>query len=153
MQIHTHARLRSNLEAEIERLIAMLDDLEPDADLEEPGDLEPWLGWPEGGPSRLAKDMRVNDDREADLDGHAAYDANGRIQYETEDDKADNEPYLGAFENHPTPLGSNFCGQTAWANSAVYGDLECNLADAATDMEFCSGDYDGPGLIAGGQGL
>lgn len=162
MQTQTHARLRHSIEVEVERLIAMLDDLEPDPDLEddldleEPGDLEPSIGWTGigRGTSGLVHTIPHEWDLEADLGGQARYDENGRLQYELEDDTSDAEPYLGAFENHPTPLaGANYCGQTAWANSAVYGDLECNLADAATDLEHCPGDYDGEGYIAGGQGL
>lgn len=41
------ARLRDSIEDEIERLIAMLDALETDVDLEPVGDDEPILGWPD----------------------------------------------------------------------------------------------------------
>lgn len=40
--------VRRHIEGEIERLIAMLDLLDTDPDLEPDNDNEPWLGWPEG---------------------------------------------------------------------------------------------------------
>lgn len=39
---HT-GRLRASLEAHIDRCIAMLDSIDPDPDLEDTGDFEPWL--------------------------------------------------------------------------------------------------------------
>ena len=39
---------RQIVEAEIELLIALLDKLDPDPDLESTGDEEPWLGAPAG---------------------------------------------------------------------------------------------------------
>jgi hypothetical protein len=47
LSVNTHDRLQ--LSTTIEQLINMLDDLEPDPDLEDTGDDEPWLGWPSGG--------------------------------------------------------------------------------------------------------
>lgn len=55
---------RSELERHIEELIALLDLLDDDADLEDEGDLEPSLGWPEQfGLSALAN-VPEHDDRE-----------------------------------------------------------------------------------------
>lgn len=53
---------RHQIEDEIERLIGILDAMEPDPDLEENGDLEPWLGW---SPDRQSI-VEESDDREAD---------------------------------------------------------------------------------------
>lgn len=93
-------------------LITALDMMEADPDLEDCGDLEPLLSWPEGGPNRLDPSMRHDDDRERE-DEHL-------------EDGGDDEPN---------------------------GDeRDCDLAGATTDLEFCYGDYDGPGLIEGGQG-
>lgn len=63
---------RRTIEAEIERLIAMLDGIDGEPDLEDNGDLEPSLGWPEGGPSRLRTGFAVDDleiEDEHDEDG------------------------------------------------------------------------------------
>ena len=63
---------RRTIEAEIERLISLLDGIDGEPDLEENGDLEPSLGWPEGGPSRLRSGLSVDDleiEDEHDEDG------------------------------------------------------------------------------------
>ena len=53
--------------ASVEALLAALDSMDTDCDLEEGGDLEPSLGWPSGhGLSQLDGTMRHDDDREAD---------------------------------------------------------------------------------------
>lgn len=65
--LSVNPRDRLTLATTIERLINLLDAMEPDVDLEEGGDAEPWLGWPERGPSALAKDSQ-HDDREDDGD-------------------------------------------------------------------------------------
>lgn len=72
---------RQQIEDEIERLIAVLDAMEPDEDLEENGDLEPWLGWAEDRRGVLD----TGDDREGD--------------------SSDDEPGLGAPNiQMPAPL-------------------------------------------------
>lgn len=119
--------MRLKLATTIENLIALLDEIEGDPDLEETGDLEPSIGWPEGGPSRLAKGMRHDDDCEADLGGTVDYDVHGQMQYELEADDSDREPN---------------------------GDeRDCDLAGATTELEYDYGDYDGPLLIPGGNEL
>src|SRR5436190_16271592 len=71
---------RPIVEAEIERLIDLLDTLDPDPDLESTADEEPWLGAPDAragswfGPSAVC----CGDDRE--------------------EDTGDDEPWLGASE-------------------------------------------------------
>lgn len=58
---------RPVIEAEIERLIAMLDDMDPDAEAEDAGDDEPWLGAPEAQTgSWRGLERTGNDDREHD---------------------------------------------------------------------------------------
>lgn len=68
---------RRTIGAEIDRLIAILDDIEGDCDLEDGGDAEPSLGWPERGPAALAKDA-AHDDRE--------------MEDENDEDGSDREP-------------------------------------------------------------
>ena len=61
-------RLRQEAAAEIERLIALLDALDADPDLEEPGDLEPSLGWTFTG--YLGGDSDCEDQDDEDEDNH-----------------------------------------------------------------------------------
>jgi len=61
-------RLRREAAAEIERLIALLDVLDADPDLEEPGDAEPSLGWTSTG--YLGGDSDCEDQDEEDEDNH-----------------------------------------------------------------------------------
>lgn len=61
-------RLRREAAVEIERLIALLDVLDADSDLEEPGELEPSLGWTSTG--YLGGDSDCEDQREEDEDNH-----------------------------------------------------------------------------------
>lgn len=75
---------RASVATTIERLIDMLDAMEPDPDLEDGGDDEPWLGW--CGQSR--KQYGGRDDRE-----EACEDEGG--QCEDEGAYADKEPSLG----------------------------------------------------------
>lgn len=58
LTLNPHDRL--TLATTIERLINLLDDLAPDADL------EPSLGWTANGPAALAKDCQ-QDDREQEI--------------------------------------------------------------------------------------
>ena len=66
---------RPIIEAEIERLIDLLDALDPDPDLESTGDEEPWLGAPDGfvftnwhGLSPEGNDDREDDDSDLEPD-------------------------------------------------------------------------------------
>ena len=70
MRKHLIEIRRAELEARIEELIALLDDIDGDADLEETGDDEPSLC----GPARYSK---------------------GKLEYDLEDDSSDSEPDLG----------------------------------------------------------
>lgn len=83
---------RQSIATTIERLINMLDDMEDDPDLEEPGDDESSIGWPEArGPSQISNSfVYANDDRELDT--------------------SDDEPSLGA-PNYTYPAS-----QIRWAN-------------------------------------
>lgn len=73
-QDFAHIATREQIEDEIERLIGILDAMDPDDDLEENGDREPWLGWAE---DRHAVILDLSDDREGDC--------------------SDDEPSLGAL--------------------------------------------------------
>jgi hypothetical protein len=64
-------RDRLTLATTIERLINLLDHLEPDVDLEEGGDLEPSLGWNDRGPQALVKGV-AHDDREEECEDEGA---------------------------------------------------------------------------------
>ncbi len=68
----------------IEMLIGMLDRTEPDPDLEEPGDLEPNLGWPMGhGPVQL--DRNICHDHEVEQETEHG----GDIQDQPHDEETD----------------------------------------------------------------
>lgn len=135
MNILTHegsGRFRASIENEIERLISLLDAMEPDPDLEEPGDLEPLLGWPNVGQVITAA-MASDDDRELD-----------DVDLE---DGGDSEPSLAAPERHPasweSPGGRS--GQTWYCyacsqNSWVIGSTRDGEDDAGENGEP---DHDG----------
>jgi hypothetical protein len=57
------ATMRKRLQATIENLIALMDEIDGDENLEESGDEEASLGWPERGPGAAGGHY---DDREAD---------------------------------------------------------------------------------------
>jgi hypothetical protein len=59
--------MRRVLAAMAENLLEMLDQIDGDPDLEEPGDLEPSLGWGERGPSVLTA-YEAHDDREQEIE-------------------------------------------------------------------------------------
>ncbi|WP_174800972.1 hypothetical protein [Martelella limonii] len=76
--------VRQKLEAGLEYLVALLDEIDGEADREDDGTGEPVLGWPlQAHP--ITNDMTCDDDREEDD--------------EREDDKADSEPWLGRPED------------------------------------------------------
>lgn len=87
---------RRSIENAIERLIALLDTLDPDADFESDADGEPSIGWPDGSPGRgaVACEVAGEDDRE-DENEHG-----GDILDELHDacDEGDDEPDLGRLE-------------------------------------------------------
>lgn len=66
----TTAAKRRRLETVIEIAIALLDAIDGDEDLEETGDLEPYLGWVGAGPGRCLDDG----DREAEDEHGGAVD-------------------------------------------------------------------------------
>jgi hypothetical protein len=94
---------RRAIEDEIERLIGMLDQLDGEPDMEEPGDMEPWLGWTSHGRGAVGCDPNLpcNADLESDLGVMPTYTDAG-WQHELEQDDADAEPWLGAPEWHPS---------------------------------------------------
>ncbi len=126
--------VRPFVEAEIERLIEILDTLEPDPDFEEGDDDEPWLGAAESrfrhgdGTNWYGLNSQSNDDREEDGDDlePCCEDEGGQC----EDEGAisgDDEPSLGSLNAH---TGS-------WV---VYGDSY----DGDTELDDCDlePDYD-----------
>lgn len=102
-RLHVDLRQRHSLSKAIDSLIGLLDAMEPDPDLEDGGDGEPWLGWPEAYPGRGAAwglHVTGEDDREAE-DEH---DEDGGDDEPDEDD----EPSLGRLETlHQGPAS---CG-------------------------------------------
>lgn len=93
-------RNRISIATTIERLIDMLDALDMDPDLEDGGDDEPWLGWPNAGLQANAD--HVNDDRELD--------------------NADDEPWLGVTEQHPHSRVTLHFERTVIAGAVLYRD-------------------------------
>lgn len=97
---------RAELEARIEYLIELLDALDGDSDLEPYLAGEQWLNNRGGSP----------DDREGDLDEDEG------------DNNCDDEPMLGARENHPRPWGmsgrSNEGGQDDWYRPTAFDECE-----------------------------
>ncbi|MFZ5674421.1 MAG: hypothetical protein ACOZAM_15805 [Pseudomonadota bacterium] len=64
---------RQQIEDEIERLIGMLDAMDPDSDLEDSGDREPWLGAAEGDRySNHGWDLSPSDEREEECEDEGA---------------------------------------------------------------------------------
>ena len=68
----THPLARHRIESTIERLIALLDSLDADPDLEEDGSDEPWLGWTPHGNTGSGNDFH-NLDVEQDLADAASF--------------------------------------------------------------------------------
>ncbi len=84
---------REELESLVERLIARLDELDGDADLEDGSDSEPWISAQETGPGRQGYwNCESPGDREWDI--------------------ADAEPWLGSVERGPerSQIGWAFSG-------------------------------------------
>lgn len=165
---------RRSIEDRIEKLIELLDVVDDDPDLEDDNDDEPYIGWPEGGPSRLDRSL-VQDDREADnadyeatalenrgggfrysgpddsedngdrepsLCGTATYlgiGGAGGLEYDLEQDTADEEPSLGATDDVNQ--------DAAWAdNPSVWGvDLEQQCEDEEGDSGIA--DLDALGIL------
>lgn len=73
LTLNPHDRL--TLATTIERLINMLDDLDPDVDL------EPSLGWTDSGPDALVKDCHQDDREEECEDEGAQCDDEGEPDY------------------------------------------------------------------------
>ena len=118
------ARLRPVIESEIERLIGILDTLEPDPDYEEGDDDEPWLGAPD---ARLGSwnglYLEGNDDREEDdSDREPCSEDEGYLC--DDEDSGDDEMTLGAPNDR---AGSWFgCGD----NYDEDGEMDdCDLED------------------------
>jgi hypothetical protein len=101
---------RQSIATSIEKLINMLDDLEPDPDLEESADEENSLGWPERGPR-----------------------ADGCDSADRELDESDDEPSLAS------PNGSEHRSQVGWAaGSSSDCEEDCEDEGAQCDDEGVS---------------
>lgn len=117
-------RDRLTLSTTIEQLINMLNELEPDADLEDDADGEPSLGWTQRGPGALGS---------------------GRILEDLELDTADDEST--ATERH----GLGFVA-SATDDSEDGGDAEPEETDQNGDEgDFDGGECDGAIPIWGGN--
>ena len=92
MTLQEREFIRPLLESEIERLIAALDLLDADPDLEPEGNDEPWLGAPDQQSGSWSGIMALgNDDREEECEDEGA-------QCEDEgNDSGDREPELSGF--------------------------------------------------------
>ncbi len=103
--------MRLRIETTVENLLALLDEIEGDENLEDGGDAEPSLGWTRHGAGWAEyRDGPALDDREAedehDEDGDPGEDngdaepslgsmgfyANGKLEYDLEADTSDDEP-------------------------------------------------------------
>jgi hypothetical protein len=133
--------MRKRLEATVESLIALLDEIAGDPDLEEAGDEEPSLGWPERGPAALWKDV-PQDDREAD-------DSD-------DEDGADAEPSLGSIGSGSAAVSQEWWAAGAGDEREEDDDREYSMgwpercgqgAIVGIDMHPC--DFDGDGDEAG----
>ncbi|MDO9416225.1 hypothetical protein [Pararhizobium sp.] len=126
---------RMTIGAEIERLIALLDNLDGDCDLEDTADVEQALGWPAHGPSCLRN--TVDDDREVE-------EASGYGDYEGMIVEEQGEPSLGwtVYVNQDTPDR----GKT----TTFHVDLELDESDDEPNGEDADRSMGG---LAGGSGL
>ncbi|SMH36036.1 hypothetical protein [Mesorhizobium australicum] len=82
IMLSVNPRDRLTIATTIERLINLLDVLEPDVDLEEGGDAEPWLGWTDKGPQALAKGVEHDDREEECEDEGGQCDDEGMIDFD-----------------------------------------------------------------------
>jgi hypothetical protein len=128
---------RPFVEAEIERLIDLLDTLDPDPDLESTADEEPWLGAPDArtgswfGPRTACG----GDDRE--------------------EDTGDDEPWLGAA--NPDFQLSSLIGiartretsQLSWCSHGSSDDREREYDDEPDQSGEGTGNYIGPCSVIG----
>jgi hypothetical protein len=99
--------MRQRLEATIDNLIALLDEIDGDPDRESTGDDEPILGWPDEWTGRGAQPLRLtgDDDRELESEhdedgGDAEPDSDGESGGDEEPDsdyepEGNDEPNLG----------------------------------------------------------
>lgn len=109
-------RDRLTLSTTIERLINMLDELEPDADLEDDADGEPSLGWTQRGPGALGS---------------------GRILEDLELDTADEEST--ATERHGMGFVASAPDDSEDTHDREYDPAEMGIADGGGMAEQCPG--------------
>ena len=92
--------MRKQIEATIEHLLSVLDHFDGDENLEEDGNREPWLGWPDGKHPDYIRSLTGEGDLEEDNSD--------------EEDCGDSEPTLGAPERHPPAAGFSYMFRRAW---------------------------------------
>lgn len=103
---------RSSIASIVDALIAALDDLDGDADLECAGDPEPALGW------CLTGQNGNNDDRE---DGEDPGEDDDPAEWAGDE----REPSLGAPERHPSTWGNGLLGHSPqWSNPGKNDERE-----------------------------
>jgi hypothetical protein len=153
------AKQRKLLENAIERLVELLDEIDPDADLEPNGDNEPWLGWPIPQ-EKLGQRLNTG----ASSSGDAGDDR--------EHDTADNEPDLGWTEKEARTGKYDLWKQgedehdgsepfLGWKNEGSQERLHSSPGDREWDCEDEGAEHDGaepwgmgiPGGGSGGSGI
>jgi hypothetical protein len=120
---------RRRLESVIEIAIALLDAMDGDEDLEETGDLEPYLGWVGAGPGRTLTD----EDREEDAGDEPEPDT-------------DDEPWLG-WTAKEAERGTDY---SPWASRLPFLDGEICAGD---EPEFEDDTGEAQELYAGIGGI
>lgn len=130
--------MRSRLAATCEALIALLDEIDGDVNLEDTADDEPHLGWPNGGQKPTAE-MACDEDREADdCDLEQGSDDERELGWENDGSQAslhssmyDGEPDLG------------FCGHgSGWREGETTDDRQRDAGDERepdADFEYSLG--------------
>ena len=123
---------RPIVEAEIERLIDLLDTLDPDPDLESTADEEPWLGAPNARTGAWFGTYAADpgDDREEDI--------------------GDDEPWLGAANpdfNISSLMGTartRETSQLSWCSHGCSDDREMEYDNEPDQSGEGTGNYAGP---------
>src|SRR5690242_6077561 len=102
-------RLRQEAQDEIDRLIALIDRIDGDPDLEATGDDEPSLGWLEAG-ARYGLHKGGTDDREDECEDEGCNDFDDEDSHDREDDPAE----VGICDQD---AADEYCGEIAAANA------------------------------------
>jgi hypothetical protein len=135
----TPTKQRKLLENTIERLVELLDQIDPDPDLEDNGDREPSLGWPIPQ-AKLGQGLNTD------------ADCRGDFGDDREHDTADNEPELGWTEMEAR-FGKYSDGgdddqvdneaSLGWQNESSQGRLHASRDDCEEQCEDEGAEHDG----------